>query len=121
MSDSLWSATLNALTFCSGTKKETVIVKTAPKRRLDNEREVLQRFHGRPHIRQLIDVIDQPPAIVLEYLDDNLLRASNSKKLERVDIKFVARSVLEALKVLHEDGYVHTGNITLFIFTLTLD
>lgn len=97
-----------------------MIVKTGPKHRLDKEREVLQRFHERPHIRQLIDTIQQPPAIVLEYLDDNLLRASNSKKLERVDVKFVARSILEALKMLHEDGYVHTGKVAFFIFTLPL-
>ncbi|TAQ86787.1 hypothetical protein B7494_g4876 [Chlorociboria aeruginascens] len=90
------------------TKNATVIVKTAPKLRLDNEHQVLQRFHERPHIRQLIDVIEQPPAIVLEHFDDNLLHASNSKKLERVDVKLVARSILEALKLLHEDGFVHT-------------
>ena len=114
MSNLLWMAILNALTFSSSTKKATVIVKTAPKLRLDKEREVLQRFYKRPHTRQLIDVIEQPPAIVLEYYDDNLLHASNSKKLERVDLKFVARSILEALRVLHEDGSVHTGNVALF-------
>jgi hypothetical protein len=36
---------------------ETVIVKRAPKNRLENEWEVLERFHGRPFIRQLIDEI----------------------------------------------------------------
>lgn len=42
-------------------------------------------------------------------MDDNLLDASNAKRLKRADIKFVARSVLIALKALHERGYVHTG------------
>ena len=102
------------LTFSSSTNNATVIVKIAPKLRLDKERETLQRFYRRPHVRQLIDVIEQPPAIVCEYFEDDLLRASNFQKLERVDLKFVARSILKALKVLHEDGSVHTGTFILF-------
>ena len=93
---------------------ETVIVKRAPKYRLDNEQEVLERFHGQTSIRQLIDEIQDPPSLVLQYLDDNLLNTSNSKRLERSDIKFVAKTVLEALELLHEAGYVHTGTILVF-------
>jgi casein kinase II subunit alpha len=95
----------------SGTKRETVIVKSAPKYRLDNEREILERFPGRPCIRQLIDKAADPPCLVMEHLDDNLLNASNTEKLDRMDIKFVARNILEALKVFHEAGCVHTGTI----------
>jgi casein kinase II subunit alpha len=93
---------------------ETVIVKRAPKYRLDNEREVFERFHGRPCIRQLFDEIQDPPSLVLKYLDDNLLNTSNSKSLERSDIKFVAKTVLEALELLHDAGYVYTGTILVF-------
>lgn len=44
-----------------------------------------------------------------EALDDNLLNASNSKRLKRLDVKLVAKRVLEALNVFYEAGYVHTG------------
>ncbi len=97
----------------SGGREETVIVKTAPKSRLENERDILRHFqHRAPSLRPLIDEIQDPPdppSIVLKYLDDNLLRASNAKRLTGTEIKYVAKRVLEALEVLHEDGYVHTG------------
>lgn len=80
--------------------------------RVENERDVLQRFQGRSlHIRPLIDEIQDPPkptTIVLSHLKEDLLDASIKKPLNRREIKYVARSVLEALNVLHEDGYVHT-------------
>ena len=98
----------------SGTNNGKVIVKTAPQYRLDNEREVLRYFRGRPYIRQLVDEIQDPPSLVLNHLDDNLLNASNLKRLERRDIKYVAK-VLEALKVFHEFGYVHTGTADRFL------
>lgn len=88
-----------------------VIIKTAPIKRLNNEREILNMFQGCPHIRPLLDQIEEPPALVLEFLQDNLLKASNMRRLERPEIKFVARGVLEALNIFHEAGYVHTGMI----------
>jgi len=97
-------------------KRETVIVKSAPKHRLDNERELLVRLRGQPCIRQLIDEVADPTCLVLEHLDDNLLSASSAKKQNRTDIKFVARSVLKALKVFHEAGYVHTGIFIALLF-----
>ena len=82
---------------------------------LENERDVLKRFQARaPSLRSLIDEIEDPsdpPALVLGYLDDDVLRASAAKKLTRPEVKFVIRNVLEALKVLHEDGYIHTGMV----------
>jgi len=39
-----------------------------------------------------------------------MLHASDVKALTRPELKFVARCVLEALDVLHQDGVVHTGN-----------
>jgi casein kinase II subunit alpha len=71
----------------------------------------LKMFQGRPYIRPLLDQIEEPPALVLRFLQDNLLKASNMRRLERSEIKFVARGVLEALSVFHEAGYVHTGLI----------
>lgn len=81
--------------------------------RLQNERDILKRFQGRsPTLRPLLDEIEdpaEPPAIVLKYLDDDLTRASRKRRLARQEIKYVARNVLQALKVLHDDGFVHTG------------
>lgn len=48
-------------------------------------------------------------ANVLKYLDDDLLKASNTKRLTPLEIKYVAKRILEALRVLHDDGFVHTG------------
>lgn len=93
-----------------------MIIKAAPKPRLDNERNVLQHFRGRPGIRQLLDETRDPPSLVLEHLDDNLLAASKAKKLAKSEIKFIAKKILEALQTFHEDGYVHTGIIIAFIF-----
>ncbi|KAL8708126.1 MAG: hypothetical protein Q9220_006980 [cf. Caloplaca sp. 1 TL-2023] len=56
----------------------------------------------------MIDHIENPSSLVLEYLDDNLLDVSSQKRVESSDVKLVARTVLEALAVLHEKGFVHT-------------
>lgn len=92
---------------------QQVIVKSVPHFRLHNERDVLNRFQSRtPFIRPFIDEIVEPadpPAIVLKHLDDHLLNASVSKRLTNQEIKYVARRILEALKVLHDNNFVHTG------------
>lgn len=49
-------------------------------------------------------------ALVLEYLDDNLLDVCGRTRLEGSEVKVVARTVLEALALLHENGFVHTGS-----------
>lgn len=90
----------------------TVIVKTAPLKRLHNERDMLQMFQSSPHIRPLLDQIRDPPALILKHLEGTLLEASNAKKLKPLEIKFVARRILEALSSFHEAGYAHTGQIT---------
>jgi serine/threonine protein kinase len=83
--------------------------------RLENERSLLQRFqHRTPFLRPIIDDIEDPedpPAIILRWLDDDVMRASDTKRLTRPEVKEVAKGVLEALKVIHEDGYIHTGNL----------
>lgn len=83
--------------------------------RLHNERDILKRFQGRsPTLRPLVDEIEdpvEPPAIVLKYLDDDLSKASRKQSLTRSEIKYVAKNILDALQMLHEDGYVHTGTL----------
>ncbi|OJD12927.1 STE protein kinase [Emergomyces pasteurianus Ep9510] len=92
--------------------KETVVVKSVRHCRLQNERDVLLRFKCRtPYLRALLDEIEDPPgppALILRHLDDDLLHASNRKRLSRLEVKYIARRVLEALAVLHGEGYVHT-------------
>jgi casein kinase II subunit alpha len=86
-----------------------VTVKTAADWPLKNERDVLEAVRDNPCIRPILDTSDDPPSLILKYLDDNLLNASNAKTLERADIKFVARNIFQALEALHSCGYVHTG------------
>lgn len=89
-----------------------VIVKTAPQRRLENERDVLKHFSSHPYIRQVLDETIDPPSLILQYLDDNLLHASSVKTLENSDVKLVAKRVLQAIWALHEEGYTHTGRLS---------
>lgn len=98
----------------SNQQESPVVVKSVEGHwRLHNERDILRRFQARaPTLRPLLDEIEdpvKPPAIVLRHLDDDLIRAERKQRLTRQEIKYVARNVLEALEVLHEDGYVHTG------------
>jgi hypothetical protein len=89
------------------------VIKSVRHWRLENERDILKRFQSRSSVfRPLIDEIEDPidpPAIVLKHLDDDLWNADAVKRLTGREIKQVARVVLEGLRVLHEDGYVHTG------------
>jgi len=60
----------------------------------------------------MIDEIEdpaEPTTIALRHLDDHLLQASIEKILNRKEIKYVSKRVLQALSVLHEDSYVHSG------------
>jgi serine/threonine protein kinase len=94
---------------------ETVVIKGVRGHpRVENERDVLKRFqHRTSYLRTLIDEIEEPsepPTIVLRCLEDHLLNASMKKPLNRQELKYVSRRILEALQVLHEDSYAHTGN-----------
>lgn len=94
-------------------EKANFIVKSANHFRIHNERDVLLRFQDKtPLLRPLLDEIQDPsspPAIILKYLEDDILHASNKKRLARAEVKYVARCVLGALSVLHREGFVHTG------------
>ena len=85
-----------------------MVIKRAPPHLLRNEREILEIVQNYTCVRQMIDIIENS-SLVLEYLDDNLLDVCSRKRLEGSDVKIVARSILEALAVLHENGFVHTG------------
>ncbi|KFZ09115.1 hypothetical protein V501_05700 [Pseudogymnoascus sp. VKM F-4519 (FW-2642)] len=102
--ESIWLATNQC--------DQTVVIKSVRHFRLENERDVLKRFQSRTSsLRPLIDEIEDPsdpPALVLKYLDDDLLNSSAAQRLTTLEIKHVAKKILDALSVLHEDGYVHT-------------
>lgn len=89
------------------------MIKSVRHFRLQNERDVLMRFQSQTSsLRPLIDEIEDPsdpPALVLRHLDDDVLNASSAQRLTSSEIKLVTKRTLEALKVLHENGYVHTG------------
>ncbi|KAI1350229.1 STE/STE20 protein kinase [Xylaria sp. FL0043] len=80
--------------------------------RVEDERNFLKRFQTRsPYFRPLVDEIQdpaEPTTIVLRHLESTLLDASIQKPLNGKEIKYVTKRVLEALSVMHEEGYVHT-------------
>lgn len=90
-----------------------MVVKYVEHFRLHTERQILRRFQGRtPFLRPLIDEgIDghEWSPLVFRYLDDDLLHMCHNRPLTRDETKQVAKAVLEGLKVLHQDGYVHSG------------
>jgi serine/threonine protein kinase len=96
------------------TAHETVVIKGVEGHpRVDNERDVLKRLqHRTPFLRPLIDEIEKPSTpttIALKYLESDVLTETIKKTLSRKELKHVCRSVLETLKVLHEENLVHTG------------
>ncbi|KAK2741774.1 hypothetical protein FQN57_005518 [Myotisia sp. PD_48] len=74
--------------------------------------KVIELFQLRsPCIRPAIDEIVEPAnpsTIVLKYLQDDLLSASNSRRMNGKEIEYVSKQILEALRTLHDDGFVHT-------------
>jgi serine/threonine protein kinase len=99
-----------------------VIVKSVDHFRLQNERDVLVRFQSlTPHIRPLLDEVNpdtESHALVMRWLDGDLLDATKDRQLSSPEVKLVAKGVLEALKVLHADGFVHTGELTALPYIL---
>ena len=86
-----------------------MVVKRAAPHLMRIEREALGIVQNHACIRQMVDYIESPSSLVLEYLDDNLLKVCSQERLQSSDVKVVARVVLEALAVLHGNGFVHTG------------
>jgi serine/threonine protein kinase len=80
---------------------------------LEKERNILKRFQNNAPLRPLIDEIQEPqepPAIVLKHYDCHAGEVADKKGLSPREIRHVSRRVLEALRVLHENGFVHTGS-----------
>jgi serine/threonine protein kinase len=99
----------------------TIVIKSVQDHpRVQNERDVLWRFqHRTPRLRPVIDEIEVPSApvtIALRHLDSDIWEESTARTLSRKEVKYVSRCILEALEVLHEDGYVHTGIIACTLF-----
>ena len=95
-----------------------MVVKGVQHSRINNERDILSKFQNRAPLRRLVDEIvepSSPPGIVLQLMDSDLLEASQRKIFTRAEIKHVARTVVQALTVLHRDGYVHTGRVITFL------
>jgi hypothetical protein len=65
------------------------------------ESDILRKIQPRtPHLRPLVDKIIEPPdppAIVLKYLQHDLMSASAAKRLNGKEIRYVSKRVLEAL------------------------
>ena len=70
---------------------------------------MLQLFQGCHFIRQLVDQIEDPESIVLEYMDDNVFNLLKQKQLSKVEAKRALRATMEALVVSHDENIVHTG------------
>lgn len=94
----------------SDANQKKVIVKTAPSKRLEVESNILKEFKDHPSFRQLLDKLDDPPVLILEYLERNLMEAAHQQTLSRPAIKRVAKGLLEALGELHDKGLVHTSS-----------
>jgi hypothetical protein len=48
----------------------------------------------------------------MRWLDDDLLNATKDRQLASSEVKLVAKGVLEALRTLHAEGFIHTGEPT---------
>ena len=86
-----------------------VLVKTATPTQFEDEIEALRLCRGHKSVRQLIDVVDNPPSLTLEFLDTTLYKASCEKKFDRCDVKRAVKTVLDGLVILHSHKRAHTG------------
>ena len=86
-----------------------VIVKPAPGFLLINERDILKRFQAVSPFRGLIDDVQDPLSLILEYIDSNLFIKSAAKRHQSSEVEHIAKAILQALAALHEEGIVYTG------------
>ena len=86
-------------------------MKTGPTKRLNNEAQTLQLLQGCHCIRQLVDQIENPESIILEYMDDNVLTLLQQKQLSKIEAKRALKAIVEALVALHDQNIVHTGTL----------
>jgi hypothetical protein len=90
------------------------LIKVARSDHFDNETSTLRLLWGHKSFRQLVDVIDDQPIMVLEYLPGNVQRTVNMRPKRRLEIweaRSVAKVMLEGLSTLHEMNRAHTGTM----------
>ena len=89
-------------------------MKTGPRKRLEKEAQMLHLFRGcSSPIRQLVDQIEEPESLALEYMDNNVLYLLKKSALPRIEAKRALQAALQALVILHEKNIVHTGTVQL--------
>lgn len=93
----------------SGQNEQTVVIKPVRKRTPKEQKRLDRLQRATPNLRPLLDKIQGHPAILLQYFDNDLHRASYSKALTRLEVKHVTRNILQALAFLHGMRYDHTG------------
>ena len=89
-----------------------VILKAASPDHFENEVRTLGLLQGHGSFRQLVDVIEGQSIMVLEHLVSNIQHLVNmrpKRKLEELEVKIVAKVMLEGLDRMHELNLAHTG------------
>jgi casein kinase II subunit alpha len=76
---------------------------------MNREAPKLRLFQGHDSIRGLVDEIEDPESIVLEYMDDDVLNLLKKQRLPKVEAKRALKVTFKALAALHEKDIVHTG------------
>ncbi|KAL9128235.1 MAG: hypothetical protein Q9217_003051 [Psora testacea] len=92
----IWEQLHRRISSAMSTTSQRVTVKTASDWPLKNERDILEAVRDNPCILPIIDTSNDPPSLILKYLDDNLLSASNAKTLERADINYVHTGIVQS-------------------------
>ncbi|KAF2838993.1 kinase-like protein [Patellaria atrata CBS 101060] len=75
---------------------------------LNEEAQMMRLFRGHDSIRQLVDQIDDPESVILEYMDDNVLNLLKRKQLPKIEAKRVLKVTFKELTALHDQNIVHT-------------
>jgi serine/threonine protein kinase len=92
-----------------GNDERNYVVKTFFNSSLEDQRPAIEAFRGSPFIRQQVDEATNPTAVVLEYLNEDLLSLSSKRRLKMPEIKAIGKRILQAICSMHQSGYVHTG------------
>ena len=66
---------------------------------------MLRLFQGCDSIRRLVDEVEDPRSLVLEYMGDNAISLLKTKRLPRIEAKRALKATVQAL-VVRENGIV---------------
>ena len=100
---------MHMLTEGSDQNTKVVLIKTAPSPRFENEVEALELCRQHKAFRPLVDVVDNPQSLVLEFLDKTVYDGSCEMKLDKIDVKRAVKTALNGLTFLHAHKRAHTG------------